>query len=109
MKKKLCSILLALTMVLTLLPLSALAEGGTASDGDALKKLFSDVKAGEASSGNVTVTLDKDYNLTDYSWTSLTVDGYHGAGIVTVEGNGHTITGLNAPLFAVALPGHLVL
>mgnify|MGYP004472359915 CR=1 FL=1 len=105
MKRKLCSVLLALCMVLTLLPVSAMAEGGTASDGDALKKLFSDVKAGEASSGNVTVTLDKDYNLTDYSWTSLTVDGYHGAGIVTVEGNGHTITGLNAPLFAGGFAG----
>lgn len=92
-------------MVLTLLPVSAMAEGGAASDGDALKKLFSDVKAGEASSGNVTVTLDKDYNLTDYSWTSLTVDGYHGAGIVTVEGNNHAITGLNAPLFAGGFAG----
>lgn len=105
MKRKLCSVLLALCMVLTLLPVSALAEGGATSDGDALKKLFSDVKAGEASSGNVTVTLDKNYNLTDYSWTSLTVDGYHGAGIVTVEGNNHTITGLNAPLFAGGFAG----
>lgn len=105
MKKKLCSILLALTMVLTLLPVSALAEDGAASDGDALKKLFSDVKAGEAGSGDVTVTLEKDYDLTGYSWTSLTVDGYHGAGIVTVEGNNHTITGLNAPLFAGGFAG----
>lgn len=105
MKRKLCSVLLALCMVLTLLPVSAMAEGGTASDGDALKKLFSDVKAGEASSGNVTVTLDKDYNLTDYIWTSLAVDGYHGAGIVTVEGNNHAITGLNAPLFAGGFAG----
>lgn len=105
MKKKLCSILLALTMVLTLLPVSALAEDRAASDGGALKKLFSDVKAGEASSGDVTVTLDKDYNLTDYSWTSLTVDGYNGTGIVTVEGNNHTITGLNAPLFAGGFAG----
>lgn len=105
MKRKLCSVLLALCMVLTLLPVSAMADNGAASDGDALKKLFSDVKAGEASSGNVTVTLDKDYNLTDYSWTSLTVDGYHGAGIVTVEGNNHAITGLNAPLFAGGFAG----
>lgn len=105
MKRKLCSVLLALCMVLTLLPVSAMADDGAASDGDALKKLFSDVKAGEANSGNVTVTLDKDYNLTDYSWTSLTVDGYHGAGIVTVEGNNHTITGLNAPLFAGGFAG----
>lgn len=92
-------------MVLTLLPVSALAVDRAASDGDALKKLFSDVKAGEASSGDVIVTLKKDYNLTDYSWTSLTVDGYHGAGIVTVEGNNHTITGLNAPLFAGGFAG----
>ena len=92
-------------MVLTLLPVSALAEDGAASDGDALKKLFSDVKAGEAGSGDVTVTLEKDYDLTGYSWTSLTVDGYHGAGIVTVEGKNHTITGLNAPLFAGGFAG----
>lgn len=105
MKRKLCSVLLALCMVLTLLPVSAMAEDGAVSDGDALKKLFSDVKAGEASSGNVTVTLDKDYNLTDYSWTSLKVDGYHGAGIVTIEGNNHAITGLNAPLFAGGFAG----
>lgn len=35
MKKKLCSILLALTMVLTLLPVSALAEGGTPAEAPA--------------------------------------------------------------------------
>lgn len=105
MKRKLCSVLLALCMVLTLLPVSAMADDGAVSDGDALKKLFSDVKAGEASSGNVTITLDKDYNLTDYSWTSLKVDGYHGAGIVTIEGNNHAITGLNAPLFAGGFAG----
>lgn len=34
MKKKLCSILLALTMVLTLLPVSALAEGGTPAEAE---------------------------------------------------------------------------
>ncbi len=34
MKKKLCSILLALTMVLTLLPVSALAEEGTPAGGE---------------------------------------------------------------------------
>lgn len=105
MKRKLCSVLLALCMVLTLLPVSALAEDGAASDGDALKKLFSDVNAGAAGSGDVTVTLEKDYDLTGYSWTSLTVDGYHGAGIVTVEGKNHTITGLNAPLFAGGFAG----
>lgn len=53
MKKKLCSILLALTMVLTLLPVSALAEDGTAvaQIGDttytSLQDAFSAAKAGD--------------------------------------------------------------
>ena len=91
-------------MALTLLPTAAMAEGET-SDGAELAELFTEANAGAAGSGNVTVTLDKDYDLTGYSWISLTVDGYHGAGIVTVEGNNHTITGLNAPLFAGGFAG----
>ena len=76
-----------------------------AGNGNALKKLFTDVKAGESGSGNVTVTIDKDYDLTGYNWTALPVDGYNGAGIVTVEGNNHTITGLNTSLFAGGFAG----
>ena len=104
MKRKFLSILLTLAMALTLLPTAAMAEGET-SDGAELAKLFTEVKAGAADSGDVTVTIDKDYNLTDYNWASLTVDGYHGAGVVTVEGNNHKITGLNAPLFAGGFAG----
>ena len=104
MKRKFLSILLTLAMVLTLLPTAAMAEGET-SDGAELAKLFTEVKAGEASSGDVTVKIEKDYDLTGYSWISLTVDGYHGAGVVTVEGNNHKITGLNAPLFAGGFAG----
>ena len=104
MKRKFLSILLTLAMALTLLPTAAMAEGET-SDGAELAKLFTEVKAGAAGSGDVTVTIDKDYNLTDYNWASLTVDGYHGAGVVTVEGNDHKITGLNAPLFAGGFAG----
>ena len=104
MKRKFLSILLTLAMALTLLPSAAMAEGET-SDGAELAELFTEAKAGAADSGDVTVTLEKDYDLTGYSWTSLTVDGYHGAGIVTVEGKNHTITGLNAPLFAGGFAG----
>ena len=104
MKRKFLSILLTLAMALTLLPTAAMADE-TNSDGAELAKLFTEVKAGAAGSGDVTVTINKDYNLTGYGWTSLTVDGYHGAGIVTVEGNNHTITGLNAPLFAGGFAG----
>lgn len=103
MKKRLLSAFLAVMIVLTMAPVAFAAE--EAGNGDTLKKLFTDVKAGESGSGNVTVTIDKDYNLTGYNWTALTVDGYNGAGIVTVEGNNHTITGLNTSLFAGGFAG----
>ncbi|MFR1715229.1 MAG: S-layer homology domain-containing protein [Butyricicoccus sp.] len=103
MKRRLLSAFLAVMMVLTMAPMAFAAE--EAGNGDTLKKLFTDVKAGESGSGNVTVTIDKDYNLTGYNWTALTVDGYNGAGIVTVEGNNHTITGLNTSLFAGGFAG----
>lgn len=104
MKKRLLSAFLAVMMVLTMAPVAFAADTAT-SDGEALSKLFTDVHAGESGSGNVTVTIDKDYDLTGYQWTSLTVQGYTGAGVVTVEGNNHKITGLNAPLFAGGFAG----
>ena len=104
MKRRLLSAFLAVMMVLTMAPVAFAADTAT-SDGEALSKLFTDVHAGESGSGNVTVTIDKDYNLTGYQWTSLTVQGYTGAGVVTVEGNNHKITGLNAPLFAGGFAG----
>lgn len=104
MKRRLLSAFLAVMMVLTMAPVAFAANTAT-SDGEALSKLFTDVHAGESGSDNVTVTIDKDYNLTGYQWTSLTVQGYTGAGVVTVEGNNHKITGLNAPLFAGGFAG----
>lgn len=104
MKRRLLSAFLAVMMVLTMAPVAFAADTAT-SDGEALSKLFTDVHAGESGSGNVTVTIDKDYDLTGYQWTSLTVQGYTGAGVVTVEGNNHKITGLNAPLFAGGFAG----
>ena len=103
MKRRLLSAFLAVMMVLTMAPVAFAAE--ESGNGNALKKLFTDVKAGESGSGNVTVTIDKDYDLTGYNWTALPVDGYNGAGIVTVEGNNHTITGLNTSLFAGGFAG----
>ena len=104
MKRRLLSAFLAVMMVLTMAPVAFAADTAT-SDGEALSKLFTDVHAGESGSGNVTVTIDKDYDLTGYQWPSLTVQGYTGAGVVTVEGNNHKITGLNAPLFAGGFAG----
>lgn len=61
--------------------------------------------AGAAGSGNTEIMLIDDLDLTGYDWTPIEVDGYHGAGIITVYGNNNTITGLNAPLFAGGFAG----
>ncbi len=39
------------------------------------------------------------------TWTPVTVEGYTGAGVITVKGNGHTIKGLDNVLFAGGFAG----
>lgn len=57
------------------------------------------------SSDNV-IEIGKDIVLKEgETWVPAKVDGYHGAGVVTVLGNGHKISGLNAPLFAGGFAG----
>ena len=59
-----------------------------------------------AGSGDNVIEIRKDIVLKEgETWTPAKVDGYHGAGVVTVLGNGHTISGLNAPLFAGGFAG----
>lgn len=61
-----------------------------------------------AGSGDNVVEIAKDIVLKEgETWTSPSVDGYHGAGVITILGNGHTITGLNAPLFAGGYAGRV--
>lgn len=60
-----------------------------------------------AGSGDNVIEIGKDIVLKDgETWTPVKVDGYHGAGVVTVLGNGHKISGLNAPLFAGGFAGN---
>lgn len=60
-----------------------------------------------AGSGNNVIEIGKDIVLKEgETWTPVKVDGYHGAGVVTVFGNGHKISGLNAPLFAGGFAGN---
>lgn len=60
-----------------------------------------------AGSGNTDVSIDSDISLeTGDSWTSISVDGYHGAGVITINGNNRTIFGLNAPLLAGGFAGN---
>ena len=61
--------------------------------------------AADAGSGDNTIVLAGDVDLTGTTWTPIKVDGYNGAGIVTIEGNGATIKGLTAPLFAGGFAG----
>ena len=60
----------------------------------------------DAGSGNNKVIISEDITLAEgETWTPVTVDGYRGAGVITVEGNGHTISGLNNALFAGGFAG----
>ena len=55
--------------------------------------------------GDTVIELLDDINMTGKSWTPVEVDGYHGQGVITLNGNGKTITGLSAPLFAGGFAG----
>ena len=60
-----------------------------------------------AGSGDNVIGIGKDIVLKEgETWVPAKVDGYHGAGVVTVLGNGHKISGLNAPLFAGGFAGN---
>ena len=60
-----------------------------------------------ADSGDNVVKIGKDIVLKEgETWVPATIDGYHGAGVITVLGNGHKISGLNAPLFAGGFAGN---
>lgn len=59
-----------------------------------------------AGAGDNVVELTADIQLAEgETWEPITVHGYEGAGVITVKGNGHTISGLNAPLFAGGFAG----
>ena len=60
-----------------------------------------------ADSGDNVIKIGKDIVLKEgETWVPATIDGYHGAGVITVLGNGHTISGLNVPLFAGGFAGN---
>ena len=61
--------------------------------------------AGLAGAGNTVIQLSGDIDLSGQNWTPVNVDGYHGADVVTIDGNGATIKGLSAPLFAGGFAG----
>lgn len=61
--------------------------------------------AGQAGAGYTTINITADIDMQGKEWKPISIDGYHGADIVTVEGNNHTITGLTGGLFAGGFAG----
>lgn len=95
MKKKLCSILLALTMLLTLLPVSALAEGETPAEAPVASNVakIGDQEyatlagAVEKADSGATVTLLKDVTVTEPIKVTKSM---------TLDLNGHVLTAATA-------------
>ncbi len=79
---------------------AAVAAVATAAELKAMLNDFTD-----AGSGNNTINLTNDIILKD-AWTPVVIDGYNGAGVITINGNGHKIQGLTAPLLAGGFAGN---
>ena len=74
---------------------------GTAADLMAMLESLTSSGAGD----NV-INITSDINIGSTQWVPAHVDGYTVAGVITINGNGHTITGLNAPLIAGGFAGN---
>ena len=73
--------------------------------GDTEYPTLADAFADANKTGDTVIELLDDINMTGKNWTPVGVDGYHGQGVITLNGNGKTITGLSAPLFAGGFAG----
>ena len=73
--------------------------------GDAYYATLADAFAAANKTGDTVIELLDDINMAGKDWTPVGVDGYHGQGVITLNGNGKTITGLSAPLFAGGFAG----
>ncbi len=61
----------------------------------------------DAGSGDNVINISEDITLAEgETWTPVTIDGYNGAGVITINGNGHTISGLNDTLLAGGFAGN---
>ena len=108
MKKRILSVMLVLCMVIGMMP-AAFAEDDTSGSVDVTT--FAELKtaleaAAAAGSGDTTINIQNNITLAESeSWSAVNIDGYHGADTITIHGNGHTISGLDAPLFSGGFAG----
>ena len=101
--KKVLSLVLVLCMVLCM-SVSAFAVKADALEVDVdtaqeLADILTSTNEKEYASLTINITADITWD-TSIVWTSGYVNGYNGAGVYTLNGHGHTITGLNQPLFS---------
>lgn len=61
--------------------------------------------AGAAGAGDTKLVLKSNIDMTNIDWTPIQVDGYNGAGVVTLDGNNKTLTGMKDALFAGGFAG----
>ena len=60
-----------------------------------------------AGAGSNVINLTQSFEIkAGETWTPVHVDGYQGADVITINGNGYTITGLNAPLIGSGFAGN---
>ena len=57
------------------------------------------VDAGNAGAGNTIINLAEGEYTMPADWTPISVDGYHGADVVTLNGNGAVLKGMTTSLF----------
>ena len=75
---------------------------GTMAQLQAALKAFS-----AAGAGSNVINLTQSFEIkAGETWTPVHIDGYQGAGVITINGNNNTITGLNAPLLASGFAGN---
>ena len=111
--KKMLAWLMTLCMMATVLPVTVLAADeqyqAVADKGTENEKYYETLQealkdAGAANAGNTTIDILCE-TIDGSDWEAVKVDGYHGADIVTLNGNGATITGMKQPLFAGGFAG----
>lgn len=77
-------------------------RGETAGTADELKTILGGYTTN--SGDNITIELTKDFDMAN-NWTTYNIGNYNGVNSLTINGNGHKITNLNAPLIMGAFAG----
>lgn len=81
-------------------------RGETAGTAEELNTILAGYATNSGES--ITVELTKDFDMAN-NWTTYNIGNYNGVNSLTINGNGHKITNLNAPLLMGAFAGSCVI